>query len=169
MTLKNSLPETKLGKISLLLVFLTFALWVFAANASNCLSRDFVTKPNPAICWRKVNDYENVITYSDIATTCLLALAIACSSSTLSRLIIRRSRSSYKENRKTALFLGSLCILMLIFVITVWSIWQRTTFNNNNYTLNTAATAVITLGTPLFLAFLSATVTYGAYSIKRRT
>jgi hypothetical protein len=162
------LPTTKLGKISLLLIVLTFAVWLFANNASNCLSRDFVEKAPPAICWRKVNDYENTIGYSQLIDMIVLVLAIICSSVTITKLRIKCSDVTPNENKKTAWFLMALATLLLIFIVTLGVVWQKTTFNNN-YAFNTTTAAVTTIGVPLWLAITTSAVVYGQKARKPGT
>jgi len=169
MKLRVKWPTTKLGKASLMFIVLTFVAWLFVNNAQNCLSRDFVEQAPPAICWRVTNDYESTIAYSQTIYLGLLALAIICSSATISRLKIKRSHTQPVELKKTTWFLAALSILLLIFVVTTFEVWQRTTFNNNNYFLNTATDIVVKIGVPLLLALTTVTVTYGLTYFKRKT
>lgn len=167
MRLKAQQSFTKLGKISLLLIALTFVFWLFVNNAQNCLSRDFVEQAPPAICWRETNDYESTINYSQVVYLCLLVLAIVISAVTFSRMNIRRSATTKTEKRKTALFLATFSSLLLLFIVTIFIVWQRTAYNNNNYALNTATHLVVSIGSPIWLAVTSAAATYGLSSIKR--
>lgn len=168
MKLHLKCPTASIGKISLLLFILTFAAWLFTFNAENCLSRDFVTKAAPAICWRTFNDYENTIEYSSIISLVLLASAIVCGSIMLSRLIIKRSHTTAKENKIAALLLGGMSSLLLIFIVAVLVIYARTTFNNNNYALNMAADVTTNVGIPALLALVTATAVYALKSSKRK-
>ena len=159
-------PASKLGKVSLLLIVFTFAAWLFVNNANNCLSRDFVDKAPPAVCWRAANDYESTIEQSQIVYLVLLALAIICSSATISMKQIKHSRTSAAEYRKTAWFLAILSGLLLTFIVTLFTVWQQTTFNNNNYAFNTATDVVVKLGVPIWLAITTSAITYGLNSFK---
>lgn len=161
-------PTTKLGKVSLLLIALTCGAWLFVNNAQNCLDRDFVEKAPAAVCWRTTNDYESTIGISELIYIVLLASSIICSSASVSKLIIKRSHATLAENKKTAWFLATLSLVILIFIATVFSVWQRTTFNNNNYFLNTATNVVITIGLPTWLIVTTAAGTYGVYIFRRR-
>jgi len=161
-------PTTRLGKVSLLLIAVTFGAWLFVNNAQNCLDRDFISPPYPpAICWREVNDYENTIQYSQLIYLVLLGLTIICSSATISRLKIKRSHLTLADHKKTTWFLVVLSMLLAAFVVTTFEVWQRTTFNNNNYFLNTTTDIVVKIGAPLWLALTTAAVTYGIYSFKQ--
>jgi hypothetical protein len=162
------LPATTLGKASLLLIILTLAIWLFANNANNCLSRDFVEKAPPAVCWRQTNDYESTIEYSQLIGLGLLVLAIICSSVAITKLRISRSHATPKENKSKAWYLATLSMILLIFIITLGTVYQKTTFDNNNYALNTATATVTAIGTPLWLALAASAVTYGVSSHKRR-
>jgi magnesium-transporting ATPase (P-type) len=166
--LKLKRPTTKLGKASLMLIAMTFVAWLFVNNAQNCLSRDFVEQAPPAICWRATNDYESTIAYSQVIYLGLLALAIICSSASISRLKIKHSHATSAEHKKIAWFLVALSILLLTFVVTTFEVWQRTTFNNNNYFLNTTTDAVVKIGVPLWLAIATAAITYGLSYFKKR-
>ena len=168
MKLKPKLPITRLGKTSLLLITFTLVVWLFVNNAQNCLSRDFVTQAAPAVCWRATNDYESTIAQSQVVYFALLILAIICSSATISKLRIRHSHVSASEHKKTALFLATISALLLVFIVTVFEVWQRTTYNNNNYFLNTSTYAVVKTGVPIWLAVTTAAITYGLKSLKSR-
>lgn len=160
MKLSIKLPITKLGKISLALIALTFMAWLFTNNAENCLSRDFVEKAPVALCWVTPLSYESIIEYSQLLYLGLLGLAITCSSVTICRLRIRHSSATSAENKKTAWFLAALSGLLLVFIVTMFTVWQRTTYNNNNYALNATATIVVKVGVPLWVAVTAAAISY---------
>jgi magnesium-transporting ATPase (P-type) len=155
---------TKLAKTSTLLIILTCLTWIFNFNANNCLNRDFVTSPYPAFCWRQVNDYESTIDYSWWLLHILLVLTIVCVSVMISKRLIKQSKSSPKENRKTAWFLAALSSLLLIFIITTLRVWQSTIYNNNNYALNDASNLVVIIGIPAWLILTTAAITYALNS-----
>jgi len=168
MKLHRKFPTTKLGRISLVLIVLTLFSWLFVNNAQNCLSRDFIFPPYPpAVCWRQVNDYENTIRYSQLVYLVFLGLAIICSAASLTKLKIKRSHATVTERRKTTIFLVALSTLLVIFVVTTFEVWNRTTFNNNNYFLNTTTNAVVEIGLPASLALITATIMYGLSSFRR--
>jgi len=161
-------PISTLGKLSLILIATTFIAWLFVNNAQNCLARDFVEKAPPAVCWRTTNDYESTIGTSQSVFLILLILAIVCTSIAITKRIIRRSNNSQAENKRTAIFITLLSVLLLSFIITVLSIYQKTTFNNNNHFLNTTSDIVFKIGSPIWLACTSAAVTYWAKAIRSR-
>ncbi len=161
-------PISTLGKLSLILIATTFIAWLFVNNAQNCLARDFVEKTPPAVCWRTTNDYESTIGTSQSVFLTLLFLAIVCSSVTITKRRIRLSNNSQAENKKIAIFITLLSTLLLLFIITVYSIYLKTTFNNNNYYLNTISNAVIIVGSPIWLACAAAAVTYWSKVIDPR-
>jgi len=160
--MKSSIKHqiSTLGKVSLIVIAATCSAWLFVNNAQNCLARDFVEKAPPAICWRTTNDYESTISASQSVFLILLVLAIVCSSIAITKRIIGRSNNSRAENKRTAIFITLSSVLLLSFIITVLSIYMKTTFNNNNYFLNTTSDAVIKIGLPIWLACTSAAVTY---------
>ncbi len=164
----TKLLSTRLGKVSFTLLVLTFIAWLFVNNAQNCLSRDFVMQAPPAVCWRQTNDYENTISYSQAIYLVLLTVSIICWSAAITRPLIRRSHATMTENKKTAWFLTALSIFILIFVVTIYEVWQRTTYNNNNYSLNTATDVAVRIGAPLWLAITTATTTYWAKILRSR-
>lgn len=169
MTLGKKLPTTMLGKVSLAFIALALFSWLFVNNAQNCLSRDFIFPPYPsAVCWRRINDYEDTIRYSRLICLVLVGLAIICSSASMARLQIKRSPATPAERRKTTILLGAFSILLLIFIITVSGIWYRTAYNGNNYFLNTANDAATKIGAPAWLALTSVTVVNGWHSFRRK-
>lgn len=168
MKLKPTLPSTGLGKISVLLIVFTFGAWLFVTNAQHCLSRDFVEQAPPAICWRATNDYESTISQSQVMYLILLVLAIICSSASISRLSMKHSHLTRVELKRTSWFLAALSVLLLLFVVTIFEVWQRTTYNNNNYFLNTTSNAVVTIGAPFWLALTTAAITYGLTYCKHK-
>lgn len=160
-------PNTKLAKTLLLLIVIFVAVWVFNQDANNCLARDFVEKAPPAVCWRQTNDYESTIAYSWTILQALWAVIIVFSSIIISKRIMKRSTATRRENKRTALFLTSLSVILLLFIFTVIRIWASTTYNNNNHALNNAFNLVSTVGVPAWLALTTSAAVYGI-SLRRK-
>jgi hypothetical protein len=158
--IKLKLPSAKLGKVLLTLIVLTTVTWLFNQDANNCLARDFVEQAPPAVCWRQTNDYESTISYSWTILQVLWVLTIIFSTAVVSKYLIKRSSATPRDNKKTALFLASLSMILLIFICTVIKVWLSTEFNNNNYALNNAAALVSNLGIPMWLMATTAAITY---------
>lgn len=140
-----------LGSISAALVIASICTWAFLNNAQNCLNRDFETHAEPAICWRQMNDYENVIGYSSIVLAVLAILSVVSISAMLSVRLCRSVAAAANHERLTILFVAASVMSLLISAL-VFAIYSQTTFNNNNYILNTAMNLTFYFGVPAFIA-----------------
>jgi membrane-associated HD superfamily phosphohydrolase len=158
--MKIKLPSSKLARILFFLIISTIALWLLNTDANNCLDRDFSTQPSPALCWRQTNDYESTLAYIGTFLLISFVLTIIFSALIITKYLIKKSAATPLENKKTAIFLTSLSIVLLIFILTVMKIWLSTEFNNNNYALNNAATLVFTIGAPAWIAVTTSAVAY---------
>lgn len=152
---------TTLGKISLALVALAIVTWLFLSNAERCLDRDFVLPPySPAVCYKITNDYESTIRASQLILLILIVLTVICCTAFISLKMIRLNKSTMAKHIKTTLLLTALSIFLFAFIVIVFTADALTTFNNNNYALNTTVRWTFIAGIPLLLASTTAAVTY---------
>ncbi len=167
--MKITYPRTPSGILKLLttlLVIATVGAWLFEDNAQTCLSRDFVIGDPGGICWRKINDYENVIAVSDQVYTVLSRLMLMSAAAFLSLRFVRKGMTEVKYWFITG-FLVAACICSLIFVLTVAKVFDSTEYNNNNYALNNAYHWAHHLGKPLVIIFFTGAIVFVTNRLKR--
>lgn len=163
------LSHTRRAKFIFLLVVLVVATWIFNTDARNCLSRDFTPTPAKAICWRATNDYESTINVSGLVLNVLVVMLIISASVFGTRNLAKRPSISKADNAKMFGFLSILSVVILVSIASIIGIYTKTTFNNNNYFLNSMNDIAFYWGIPLWIAVTSSAATYGFCARQQKT